>query len=94
MFKDFMDNLGFQIAFSDLDDIVAGIESHQNDWDDYYKQKRLIQIYLECIAEKCERLEWRWLFDEGHLCEKDFEWFAEPLAKHELTLEKYREKLK
>ena len=89
MFKEFKDNLGLQMALTELDDVVCDLRLGEAGWDDYYRQKGLVKLYLECIAGGCQTLDWQWLYDNDNLCEKDFEWFKDELGGLSLTLEQY-----
>jgi hypothetical protein len=50
--------------------------------DNYHKAGRLAQLgYEMLLVGDLSDWDWTWAARSGHLCKKDFEWFAEELAK-------------
>ena len=91
IFRDFKDNLGFQMALSKLDDIVFDLNHGNCDWDEYHKQRSFIDLYLTCIDNNYKDFDWKLLYENNQLCNKDFEWFEDQLNELNLTMEKYYE---
>lgn len=90
LFKDFGENLEFQLLMSELDEVVHNFKEGKIEFEDYLKHKRLIVLYLDCIAGNCKILDWKWLFDNRCLCIMDFEWFGKFLSEYNLFLEQYK----
>ena len=50
--------------------------------DEYWKMDRAVQLgYEMLLVGELSEWDWVWAAKNGHLCQKDFEWFAEDLAK-------------
>jgi len=89
LFEGFMEGLEFQFAFSRLEEIAFELSEGKGDFDEYTRVHQLVKLYLTCAAGKRRDLDWQWLYDEGKLCEKDFEWFPEQMKEHSLDVMEY-----
>ena len=77
--------LYIQEAFIDLDEIFLDREPKptQEEYCKYQKISRYIQMCLRLIDDDKEDFDWKYLANNGLLCQRDFnpEYFAESLKK-------------
>jgi len=70
--------------------IVNGAEKNdmgevKKEYLNYMKKDRLYELGLVMLLDgKLTDWDWKWASDNGHLCNKDFEWYKEDLEKHNI----------
>jgi len=60
--------------------------------EDYHKSRRMVYLGQEMLMCGLKEWSWQWAADEGQLCERDWEWFAEDLKKAGVNKEAYDKK--
>ena len=82
---------GIVIAHEKKDD-----DGVKKSYKDYQLYDRMIQIGESMIDGGLENWDWKWVANEGHLCDMDWkeEWFKDNLEKAGVSKEEYDKKWK
>jgi hypothetical protein len=85
-----------EAVYALIDAHVKGDQIEIDKATDYYQMRnQLVSKALEHIeCGKKDKFDWKWLADEGKLCDKDWEWFKEDLEKAGVSREAFDKKWK